>query len=111
MAPAVDRRQSDHAHDLTLYRDSVRHLPHEQRSAPDAITPRANHGFTHLRQEPVHPRLDAVPTVQSGKVIGTSRVGDSLANFILLGHNEIVAPGTPQPVVSVSNPETEPIKS
>jgi hypothetical protein len=88
MAPAVDRLESDHAHDLTFYRDSVKHLTYEQSSAPDGITPGADDCFTHLRHEPVHPCLDAVPTVQSAKVICTSRVGDTLASFLLLGHDD-----------------------
>jgi hypothetical protein len=63
MPPAVHRLKSDHAHDLTFYRDSVEHLAYEHCSAPDPILLGADDGFNHLRYEPVHPCLDAVPTV------------------------------------------------
>jgi hypothetical protein len=53
----------DHPPDLTFYRDAVEHLANEQSSAPDPILLGADDGFNHLRDEPVHPCLDAVPTV------------------------------------------------
>jgi hypothetical protein len=55
--------KSHHPRDLTFYRDSVEHLAYEQGSAPDSILLGADDGFNHLRYEPVHPCLDAVPTV------------------------------------------------
>ena len=74
------------AHDLTFYRDPntwpTSKAPLQVVSRPEPMTLQP-----HLRHEPVHPCLDEM-TVQSAKMTCTGRVGDSLASFLLLGHDD-----------------------